>query len=72
MNDEDEILKQSIQCKSLPSHFIQVKSTVAYLEKGMSGFYEYIPQQPHAAFEVHICRGIFTTYGEMNTASSQE
>ena len=34
--------------KSLPSQFVHVKPTVAYPEKGMTGFHEYTPQLPHA------------------------
>ena len=36
--------------KSLSSQFVQVKPTIAYLEKGMTGFHEYTPQRPHAKF----------------------
>ena len=45
MNDKDEILDCNIHfaafSKSLPSQFVQVKPTVAYLKK-MTGFHEYI------------------------------
>ena len=34
--------------KSLPSQFVQVKPTMSYLEKGMTGFHKYTPQRPHA------------------------
>ena len=36
-----------IHCKSMPS-FIHKVHGGTYLEKGMSGFYEYTPQRPHA------------------------
>ena len=45
---------------SLPSQLVQVKPTVAYLEKRMTVFHEYTPQRHHAAFK--IC----TTYAETN------
>ena len=38
--------------KSLPSQFVQVKPTVAYLDKGMTGFHEYTPQRRHAEIRV--------------------
>ena len=57
MNDKDEILDCNIHfaafSKRLPSQFIQVKLTVAYLKK-MTGFYEYMPQRPHASLVLRL------------------
>ena len=45
--------------KSLFCQFVQVKPTMAYLEKGMTGFHEYTPQRPHA--EICVGRKICAT-----------
>ena len=43
--------------KSLSSQFVQVKPTMSYLEKGMTGFHKYTPQRPHA--EIRVRRKYF-------------
>ena len=37
---------------------------MAYLEKRMTGFHEYTPQRPHAAFKLRVRRNICATYAE--------
>ena len=53
-----------ILSKFLHSYYIQVKSTVAYVEKGMAGFHEYA-KQPDTAFKMCVHHKLCTMHVEM-------